>query len=58
MRKRGKGVAASPPQGRGRRNRSPTNWKMRHPSCNDKNKRFMGKCACLKCCYVDECISF
>lgn len=37
MRKRGKGEAASPPQGRGRRNRSPTNWRMHHPSCNDKH---------------------
>lgn len=37
MRKRGKGEAASPPQGRGRHNRSPTNWRMHHPSCNDKH---------------------
>lgn len=37
MRKRGKGEVASPPQGRGRRNRSPTNWRMHHPSCNDKH---------------------
>lgn len=37
MRKRGKEGAASPPQGRGRRNRSPTNWRRHRPSCNDKN---------------------
>lgn len=36
-RKRGKGEAASPPLGRGRRNRSPTNWRMHRLNCNDRN---------------------
>ncbi len=37
MRKRDKGEVASPPRGRDRRNRSPTNWRMHHRSCNDKH---------------------
>ena len=36
-RKRDKGEGVSPPQGRGRHNRSPTNWRTHPPSCNDKN---------------------
>lgn len=40
-RKRGKAGAASPPRGRGIRNRSPTSWRRHRLSCNDKNTRVL-----------------